>query len=870
MNRAFFSLAVQGALRKRRSSLLIFFVLLLSLACMIVSLSVTGSITKTNEALAESIYGSWKYAIAAGRDEDAAWLEEQKAAGELAAYGTMRSYGALGLFTDQRLFSRSDVGTVDAEAIRLGSLSLQAGRWPEAPNEIVLEERALAALGYDDTLGQTLTLDFELHGESSSVSAFDVSYTLVGVLRNYTNLWILNQNNQARTLPGAILTQEGAERLQQIGLDTWANTPYAKEGPLPTHPLYLIEAPETDRGKLGGLLKTYLSESRAGTDWDTAPCTNPARIQGSGAAQGGKTYMNLIALVTALAVLCVYITHLPAETHSAATLRSLGCTRPQLALLMALETLALALPAALLAVPLGVLGTKLALRLLVFTDSVPVQVAIPYGRLAVAALLWAAALLAARLVLFAVAVQAPLTGQFALQTTRARQLRRLRTGLLAVLLMLYGMTVLNAKLQVLVPETTLVNWSHGLSTAHYTITRTVTSSERAEGLTPGTVPVEGAEFFRAMPGVQHAYGLTNLNAGLSFPGMEERTVRLVALDDAVWAEAFGLAGEARAAFHDGTQALLCLPGEDLGDFELTDYNAPPEQRIYLRPDEDISNRDYLLPEGEVTLHLYSDAGEPIGEQTLPVSVHHISRQEYTNYQGLMPTAYCDPYTIVCSHACLEQLLAQAVPGQQWGACVTGAPYGYEQLCIRLDSYANVSLTDTMATAYCFQNGLYLSNRRETISSIEVQTRQKVILNYASGLCIGLTLLLLLAGLYSMQAELQKRSTRILRALGMPVRQLWARLLAQALGCGLAALAGGSLLEIGLLAHSSYKGSRALGRPLTVLGALWDAATSLPGFVRSGLTPAVGLALVLLAVLPPLVLALGLKARLVRESRLENE
>ena len=49
MNRALWTLALQGMRRKKRSSILLLLILSLSFAFAVVSLSVTGSISRTNE-----------------------------------------------------------------------------------------------------------------------------------------------------------------------------------------------------------------------------------------------------------------------------------------------------------------------------------------------------------------------------------------------------------------------------------------------------------------------------------------------------------------------------------------------------------------------------------------------------------------------------------------------------------------------------------------------------------------------------------------------------------------------------------------------------------------------------------------------------
>ena len=59
MLKTIFSLAFEGIKRRRRQSLLIFFVLLISFTFAIILLSYTSSIAATNSQLRLSAYGTW-------------------------------------------------------------------------------------------------------------------------------------------------------------------------------------------------------------------------------------------------------------------------------------------------------------------------------------------------------------------------------------------------------------------------------------------------------------------------------------------------------------------------------------------------------------------------------------------------------------------------------------------------------------------------------------------------------------------------------------------------------------------------------------------------------------------------------------------
>ena len=63
MNRDLWTLARQGIWRRRRSSLLLFLVLLLSFAFAVMMLSVMGSMNRTNLEYLKNTYGAWYGAI---------------------------------------------------------------------------------------------------------------------------------------------------------------------------------------------------------------------------------------------------------------------------------------------------------------------------------------------------------------------------------------------------------------------------------------------------------------------------------------------------------------------------------------------------------------------------------------------------------------------------------------------------------------------------------------------------------------------------------------------------------------------------------------------------------------------------------------
>ncbi len=94
------------------------------------------------------------------------------------------------------------VGNFDETALELGRLNTVEGRFPEAADEIVLQESWKARLeGLE--VGDTLTLLTE-KGERD--------YIVSGFLENYTQLWVDEDdpNYLVRKLPAALVSLEGA------------------------------------------------------------------------------------------------------------------------------------------------------------------------------------------------------------------------------------------------------------------------------------------------------------------------------------------------------------------------------------------------------------------------------------------------------------------------------------------------------------------------------------------------------------------------------------------------------------------------------------------------------------------------------------
>lgn len=709
-----FHLAIEGTLRKRKSSILVFLVLLITFSFAIVSLSLVGSIGQTNAQFRLNTYGQWYFAIPSGEAEDAAWLRGQTWITNL---GSAQSYGTLQLPSGQAGF-----GTLDEALTEIGRLALDSGSFPKQDNEIAMEADVLNALGYDYTLGQEVTLSIGVPYNDQTIPV-ERTYVLCGVLHEYSNLWVLNRNADNRLLVSAVVTESAAESVLNAAREC-ITTP-SDRLLVDSVPQYFLEVDQENRETARETINNYLASTRMGDFGDKQVCENTAAYPGTEAKDYNNFYVYIIAVITLAAVLCVSVMQLPKDSHRFTVLRSIGMTKHQLALLITEETLLLSVPAVLAGIPCGAGLTWLALRLMLYSGSVPIQVAIPYEALGAVILLWLAAVMVSRMALFLVAVHTPLTGRMQLQSGKSRWIRRLRSVLIVLLAVAFGVTVIFTAMESLMPAYLREYW--GLCPS-YTIWK------------DSVVSTAETDLIRQIPGISRVDGFGEMKINLSYPGLEERTVWIYAIDEEGWRESLDF-DDCREDFQAGNMVLLCFPA--------------------------LSEEEYLLPEDTVTLRVRNNAGDCIAESETAACVRRIP--ENTMNRGLF--AFWEPYTVFCSESYLKQLLDSMEPGQQWDKYIAGGTFGYDRVYVAADLNSDYLSTDVSMTEFCKKNGLTLDNRRQEFQARVQENVQTLILLYSSGICISLVVLLILTSALSLETEQEKVRYGILRAIGMSQRQM---------------------------------------------------------------------------------------------------
>lgn len=130
---------------------------------------------------------------------------------------------------------------------------LERGSWPANDHEIAMEESTLQALGYDGTLGQEVKFSVYVPITETKQKSIEQSLVLCGVIRNYSNCWLLEQNMSQRPIVGAVVTEQAARQVQELAAQAVAaRSKEEAAGILGSEvPQYFVAAKEGDRGKVG-------------------------------------------------------------------------------------------------------------------------------------------------------------------------------------------------------------------------------------------------------------------------------------------------------------------------------------------------------------------------------------------------------------------------------------------------------------------------------------------------------------------------------------------------------------------------------------------------------------------------------------------
>ena len=771
MNHDLWPLARQGIFRRRRSSLLLFLVLLLSFAFAVMMLSVMGSMNRTNIEYLKNTYGAWYGAIPDGKDSDRAFLERRDwldRLGESVNYGQVRGTTPV-----------SGVGSVDETFLELGRIRLDEGRLPEQPGEIAMEADLLVALGYEPAVGQTVSVPMMIPQAEDPTSFLLVvrDFVLTGVLHEYAHLWILENNVQNRLLNSALILPEDGEA---ILAEAQAMADEYQSG-LVRPPLtsYFYTPLEGMEERLRAEVDAHMAETRGAAE-DRRGCVNVSAGAAYAATDYNTFYVGLILVIALLAVVAVYLLELQSDVRRVVRLRSIGASKTQIRRLLLLETVLLAVPAVALGTALGAAGTVGLLRLLVFSGSVEIVVDIPWSAVAAALALWIFGVGLMRLLTFQLAVRTPMTGRMVLETKQRRRVHKLQRvfawGLSMALCLVATYSILEYQLP-------WVLYTYYSGQHAYSVYRTESSPLFAAGEVPGVMTAEETELLLEIPGVTGQMGITCLSCRLRGETVEEQDAQVYVVDAAQWMERNGAPffdGVDLDAYRRGELAVLVVAVQQDGTAyfttEIQEKNAEGET-VY----------SYETTEAEVTaaagdtlelalaavLREEADGGESMQAQTLqiPTVVGAVAEYGYGSEQNFgLPFGANDLYSVLVSPGYIQRVLDTLPEGSQLGPYWAGGLMGFEELYLFADANAEYLFTDNavaqLARRYQLGIGIF-----RTMYAADIQGYLQTMLTLAgTGVCVGLIAALLLLSTLELEAQRERRRYGILRALGMSRRQ----------------------------------------------------------------------------------------------------
>ncbi len=760
--RNIFNLAILRIARRRKQSLLLFAVIMLSFASAIASVSVVGSIQSTNAEYRLNTYGEWYLAIPNGTEEDGAWLEEQEWS------ETIGEGRAVAVIAGKR--GEIGLGTVDEAMVEVGRLRVDSGRLPLHENEIAVEADALSDLGYDYTLGQEITVSVQIDCNGVT-EAVERTYTLCGIVHEYSSLWTLHYNRNNVRLSSAIITASAAEsiiseaetRLSETVEETRAFLlELAEKSPeeLPQDelgkqlaeldsykvrqpvPQYFITVSEENRESAYPKLNRYLSSAHFNDGGDAVANVNAlAYPEGGGVESYDEFYMRIIALLTFVSVICIGVIQLPSDSHSFSILRSVGMSRWQLGLMQFLEMAILSAAAIVTGVPLGAGITWLALRLTVYSGSVAIQVSIPWEILLFMAELWLAAIFISRLIIFVFTLRVPMVGRLQMNTAKSRFARRLRSGFIILLLCIYSASAVFTTNESVGPSYLM---DYSAKCPSYAIYSSRESSPNNPNVTyPVSIKQSEVELFGNIPGVSRAYGFVEEHVGLSFEGFDEQGVYLLCLHEEDWADIFDF-GENREAFENGEFVFILE----------TNGNTLP------------------MPNGEAEIYIHNYADEIRNKEVIDKELlfsQKVKTRVYTlpaRMKNRTMAAIVQQYTVLCSETFMSRLIKKIPENKRLGHFGAGDEFGYSRIFVDADISAGDLSSDSMVAKLCKELGMFLSNRRQEYAARSQECAQALIMLYFSGGCICIIALMIIFSTVALEAKHEKRGYIIRRCIGM--------------------------------------------------------------------------------------------------------
>lgn len=204
------SLSFRRIKSQKKYSLFLLVIMVLTCMLMQTGFQMSYGIQNTYLEIRKDTYGEWERFLSEVDSKTESSVNENPF---IEDKGSIKIYGVLG--GDYTENKQCNIGSLDKGAWDLGRLTLEEGRLPETEHEIAMERSTLVSLGYEDSLGEEITLrilssvNFKSR-EAAEAESSDYVYTLCGIIKDYQVNWELSGRHR---LPTGIVTAEGGKRI---------------------------------------------------------------------------------------------------------------------------------------------------------------------------------------------------------------------------------------------------------------------------------------------------------------------------------------------------------------------------------------------------------------------------------------------------------------------------------------------------------------------------------------------------------------------------------------------------------------------------------------------------------------------------------
>ncbi len=794
MFKTIFSLAFQG-IKRRRQSLLIFFVLLISFTFAIILLSYTTSIAETNSQLRLDTYGSWYGAITDGIDGDLEYLESEDWVEDV---GISVNYGSTSVMVGGFSQGSLRIGTADESLVDMG-IRLESGHMPLSSDEIAIEAASLNEVGYGASTGSSITMQFSFSGENG-VTTVERTFRVVGVISEYTGLWDIDANLNTAIISEEAMADILAEAEEALGESVSPTT----------ETTYFFTVKSGMENGVESTVNSYLYQNRIGSTIRTVTINSVVDME-TEAAQTNMVYLALILAITILAVVMIYILQMQVEVKRIVRFRSIGGSKWQLRALILIETLMLAIPAVLLGILLGFVGIRLLLSVSVYSGSVNVAVSIPWNYLLMALALWIVGILLVRMITFQVALATPLVGRMGMQRSKSKLVGGFRRALILLMATLLCVSAVFTTVNLAKP---LSEYNYWASQWSYYISETDGTNSRGNYSIPDLSLYE--DQFLSLEGVTDFVGFNDFFAYVTPTGEQDGQSGVIITMD--WDDLQKFAdttGIDREAYESGESVIVQINSDLLDGSTVEESfvdsmtgNTVKYSWFYAYAVSNIPEAgsditisvdyDYLGDYGGGSIQVFGknllDSSTLVSTdvnvgavQLLSTDSMLVSQLQYDRSERYSLENY--NYFVICALPVLQDIVDQIPEGHRWWIqdvrFLTGQQeVGYNQAFIYTNMNAGELGVDTAVTKLLSQiyyeaetpdrivelEYFKLYNFREINYANAQVYQQSMIMTIISGVCIAVVVLLILVSTLRLETDSEKRRYGILQAIGMSKRQ----------------------------------------------------------------------------------------------------